>query len=68
MFKISAAITTGLVTNGLQQNEFAVLMKLTEPYVSWLCTGKAQTSMQTAERMATVLGVSFSEFIKWGES
>ena len=67
MFKLSVAITTGLVTNGLKQNEFAVLMKLTEPYMSWLCTGKASTSMDTAERMAKVLGVSFSEFIAWGE-
>lgn len=67
MFKVSAAIKTGLAINGLKQNEFAVMMKLTEPYMSWLCTGKASTSMDTAERMSKLLGVSFSEFIKWGE-
>ena len=67
MFKIGTAIKTGLQLNGLQQNELAALVGVTEVYISYLKNDHMTASMRMAERMAGTFGVSFSEFISWGE-
>lgn len=66
-FDLGVAIKTGLELQGLQQNDLAQRIKVTEQHISCLVNNKYGTTFETAEKISGVFGVCLSEFVRWGE-
>lgn len=67
MFDLGKSLRTGLAQKNLNRSQFARIMLVSPQYISKLCKGKGEVSIQRLAWFADFFEVPLSTFILWGE-
>lgn len=62
MYEIGPYLRAALKQRGMTQKELADAMGMTKEHISTICLNKRHPSLDTLERICTILGMTFPEF------